>query len=229
MRSACSRGTSPDPPGAVLRRSGADSSLVKAGAGEWLYTASEYPGTDVVSAAESGDILAFDILAPVGYDATLEYIMGETNNAGVAGAFLGHFELTLIPTNVSFHSIEIREVGMIATNSTYYFAEPAHSNFLSHTDAEGANAWNRVGTCNDLWGDDVGIAELSPPWGAGGRITWPIPNEYRKHGSDKDGIWFCDTNQRATLYASGTVALDKFGWMFFATTNRTFGVQRTGQ
>lgn len=129
-------------------------------------------------------------------------------------------DLTLLPTNVSFYGIEVKEVGCASTNATCYFAEPSHTNLWIHSPAQGSDVWTGATMANQAGSDAAGTIALLSPWGIGGQMTWRIPNVYREKGIEMDGIWFCDTNQKTTLYADGSVWIEKFGWIAGVSTNR---------
>ena len=203
-----------------LSASSPDSVLRRKGGGTWMYKAPDRPVTDEIYAPGLGGLFAFQVLAPTGYDARLKKIVISTNSvSGTAGGYRMYFDLTVMPTNVSFYAIQIRESVMTATNFVGYFAEPRNANFLTHSPSAGAGVWSFVYRGNKC-SDEAQMAELPPPWGSGGSITWPIPNEYTDNPSNQSGVIFCDTDQEFSVGASGTSRLCKFGWFAEVSTNR---------
>jgi len=114
---------------------------------------------------------------------------------------------------------------MSAVNVTGYFAEPRNSQYLVHSTAAGANSWSTVYRGNKC-SDRAQMAELSPPWGSGGGMTWPIPNVYTGHPANPQGIYFCNTDQRFAVDLTGAARLEKFGWFAEVVTNRVFSYGR---
>ena len=211
--------------GLSLSKSGSDSMLVEESSNNrWKYTASSQASTDVISASAFGPLFSFNVIEPAGYDSQLVAIDRHCATNGAAGEFEMWFNLTLFPTNVSFANVQVMEVGMVATNATNYFLEPAHTNLLVHSNAQGADTWISVGTNNEL-SDRAGPMELGQPWGVGGEATWSIPNRYRKTGSVADK-YFCDTDEFFSLTSNGTVRAEKFDWFVSVTTNRVFSYGR---
>ena len=191
--------------------------------GNWTYTAPIDATQDLVSSAWFGDLFSFDVLAPTDYIARVTTIESNSRLYGVAGSFAAYFDLTLIPTNVSFMFLQIEEVGMYATNVNGYFTEPRNARFLFHSTAD---VW--VDVKNGNKGDDKAqIAELDPPWGDGGSMTWPTPNRYRSKKDKNVDRYFCNTDHYLSINAVGTTSEEKFGWRVSVTTNRIFTIQRT--
>ena len=213
-------------PNLNLSTASPESSLRLIANGHWKYTAPEHQLLDEVIAPGFGSILQFNILAPTGYISNLKTIEVTANNApGVSGGYAMKFDLVVLPTNVSFYAIKIREVGMTAVNVTGYFAEPRNSQYLAHSASAGANSWATVYRGNKC-SDRAQMAVLSPPWGIGGGMKWPIPNEYTCHVANTSGIYFCNTDQEFAVDLAGTARLEKFGWFAEVTTNRVFSYGR---
>ena len=216
---------SPFVDGSILSQSDPDSLLVKESASNrWKYTAPSHASTDAISASDFGSLFAFNVVEPTGYDSKLVAIDGHGAANGVAGEFEMWLDLTLLPTNVSFVGIQVMEVGVVATNATNYFLEPAHTNLLVHSQLQGANSWIPIGSNNES-NDKAGPMELSQPWGVGGEMTWPIPNRFRKTGAAIDK-YFCNTDEYFSLTSDGTVRTEKFDWYASVTTNRVFSYGR---
>ena len=193
------------------------------GAWSYDYTAPSNATTDVIRNSDGTDVCTLDIIAPSGYAAVITQVLNRATQASEAGSFELFFQLELLPKTVSFAKIEVMEQGMTATNAVGYFREDAHTNLLSHSHIQGAWQWTEIGLKNnDAQSDRVGVMELPPPWGAGGFMTWPIPNVYREKGATWVSEPFCNTDQSVTLEPDGTVWLEKFNQIESCTTNRQF-------
>ena len=190
--------------------------------GTWSYTAPIDAAQDLISSAWFGDLFSFNVLAPTGYAARVTAIESDSRLYGTAGSFAAYFDLTLMPTNVSFESLQIEEVGMQAINVSGYFAEPRNAQYLFHSTAD---TWVDVKVGNKGI-DKAQVAELDLPWGEGGGMTWPIPNRYRNKTNPSDERYFCNTDQRFFIDAAGTAGEEKFDWRITMTTNRNYTVER---
>lgn len=182
--------------------------------------------TDLISTTRGDPLFAFTVVEPAGYRVNFITISNGTQVVGEAGDFSVIYDLTLLPDAVSFSNIELKEVGVLTTDATGYFSEPAHSNLLHHTAHYGADVWNEVGSISNSVVDTATVVELLPPWQDGGEMTWPIPNVYRKAGTTDEGCRFCNTDQNIILTQDGTVQLGKFGCFTVATTNRYISTWR---
>ena len=203
------------------------SSLQQCASGQWKYIAPMNQTVDEVIALGIATLLRFDVIAPTGYEAKLKTIEVTANDEqGIAGGYAMLFDLVVLPTNVSFYAIKIREVGLTSLDASGYFAEPRNAEYLSHSEAAGANSWATVYKGNKC-SDRAQIAEFSHPWGDGGSMTWPIPNEYSYAPIHSSGTYFCNTDQCFSVNSNGTTRLEKFGWFAEATTNRLFSYGRT--
>ena len=210
-----------------LTTASSSASLLTRGNGRWKYTAPEHQTRDTIFASGFGSLCRFNVVAPSGYEAQLKTIEVSANNEpGVAGGYALNFDLTVLPTNVSFYAIKIREVGRTSANPTGYFAEPQNLQYLAHSAAAGADVWVPVYKGNKCV-DRAQMSELSSPWGAGGSMTWPIPNEYARLQGNSEGTYFCNTDQSFFVDTDGTSRLEKFGWFAEVTTNRVFNYGRT--
>ena len=195
--------------------------------GTWCYdyTAPSNATTDVVENSDGSCVCSLDIVAPSGYEAVITQVVDRATHECEAGAFEVFFNLALLPKTVSFSKIEVMEQGMTATNAVGYFAEEAHTNLLSHSHIQGAWSWTGIGLVgNEAGYDKAGVMELSPPWGEGGVMTWPIPNVYRGNGKSWSSEPFCNTDQCVTLESDGTVWLEKFDRIVECQTNRQFNI-----
>lgn len=185
----------------------------------WNYQVSYIPGVDTISFPGIGPLCSFNVIPPTGYDAQLVQVKGDFHTPGLAGAFRAYFNLTLMPTNVSFEGIEIKESSGVSSDAAGYFAEPRNAHFLQHI---ASSDWIPVKDRNFVGSDIAQMAELPPPWGNGGSMTWPIPNKYRKIEFPPTLRTFCNTDQGFFVDVEGTATETKFGWFVTATTNRFF-------
>ena len=215
----------PNPADLMLSNQSQDAKLKKEDGAFWKYTAPPDPMADVISVVGYGNLFEFDIFAPVGYEAKLTSIYRHPDSDGEAGNFAMLFDLTLLPTNVSFEAIQVLEEGLAATNATGYFAEPRNENFLFHLTGDVLYDVYRGNKQTDL----AQIAELDPPWGDGGSMTWPIPNKYASTQEKVVERYFCNTDQNFSVTPSGTATETKFGWFATATTNRNFTFGRINE
>ena len=214
----------PVPAGLALLNRMSSSELHNQGNGRWAYIAADSAATDEVFVPFVKTLFSFEILAPTGYDAKLARIEKDPTE-GVSGAFKMCFDLVLLPTNVSFSAIQVKEVGMTSANAVGYFAEPRNACFLSHTPAVGSDVWCGIGDKNSCV-DEAQMAELPPPWHEGS-MAWPIPNMYRSRRNPQAERYFCNTDQLFWIDAGGTATEAKFGWFAAASTNRVFNYGRT--
>ena len=194
-------------------------------ADRWRYTAPAFQASDTVFGRGCEPLFVFSVLRPIGYEAKLVAVDTHSAPKGVAGEFEALFELTLLPTNVSFAALNVLEVPGAALNATGYFALSEHEELLVHSSVQGADVWVPVGMNNEL-SDTAGSMELAAPWGSGGEMTWPIPNNYRSASTNSSGVRFCDTDQTFTLTSGGTVSVEKFDWYVTVTTNRIISYGR---
>ena len=193
---------------------------------QWRYTASASARTDTITASCNGVVfpICFTIVEPESIVATSVWC--ETNEyPGVAGNFVGYFDVAVLPTNVSFQAILTAELGYSATNAVGFFALPEHVGLLDHS-AHGANNWHGVGRGNSF-SDTVAFKYFHPPWGNGGSFTWPIENAWRvrSDGSVTNRMpWRSSYDQRFELDADGTTRIRKFDYVLQQGTNLEFQV-----
>lgn len=196
----------------------------------WRYTAPGKAQSDEVRISCQGAEypISFTILEPESLLA--ERVWCTTNEIpGVAGNFMGDFDLYLLPTNVSFGSVLTAELGFAATNAVGYFALPEQSGLLDHS-LHGANVWHGVGERNSFF-DLVALGRIQEPWGNGGSFTWPVENAWRMRTSAPATnrlAWLESYDQRFELDADGTSRISKFGFTLQQCTNLEFSVSRKG-
>ncbi len=138
--------------------------------------------------------------------------------AGKAGGFGIVFAVQVLPTDVSFRHLEIKEVPEVATDATGYFAQPQYVNYLDHG-KHGAGNWVPLNDYNGF-NDTASVPYFSPPWLEGGSFTWPIPCAWRFRFREENAeTIFTQYTQRFELGANGTVRIKKFGYCAERTTN----------
>ena len=210
----------------VLTNMTAGATLTFSNNKSWEYCAPYIATSDTISVFGYGPLFDFSVLSPAGYHATILRVDG-TSTLGLSGSFKVYFDLTLMPTNVSFEKLQVMEVGMASTNAVGYFTEARNAWMLTHSDATGADVWVRVESGNGGV-DEICVPEYEQPW-TSGSMTWPIPNKYRRVDSDESGMFFCDTDQHFSIDVNGTASISKFGWSATTPTNRVCTKQRTMQ
>ena len=193
---------------------------------QWRYTAPASARTDTITASCNGVVfpICFTVVEPESIVATSVWC--ETNEwPGVAGNFVGYFDVAVLPTNVSFQAILTAELGYSATNAVGFFALPEHVGLLDHS-VHGANNWHGVGRGNSF-SDTVAFKYFHPPWGNGGSFTWPIENAWRLRSDDavtNRMPWISSYDQRFELDADGTTRIRKFDYVLQQGTNLEFQV-----
>ena len=125
--------------------------------------------------------------------------------------------MTLLPANVSFAGLRLKEVATADGVATGYFAHPDFSGWRSHTYVQGANRVISVGVENSFF-DAAAIEGSCPPlseaggWSVGD-ITWTIPVVWREpfDFSVSRGYQDLSTERQVfTIDAAGTVGIEKF-------------------
>ncbi len=193
---------------------------------QWRYTAPASARTDVITVSCNGVAfpICFTIIEPESIVATSVWC--ETNEyPGVAGNFVGYFDVAVLPTNVSFQAVLTAELGYSATNAVGFFALPEHVGLLDHS-VHGANNWHGVGRGNSF-SDTVAFKYFYPPWGNGGSFTWPIENAWHLRSDDSVTNrmpWRSSYDQRFELDADGTTRIKKFDYVLQQGTNLEFHV-----
>ena len=136
---------------------------------------------------------------------------------GHAGGVGMRLNLALLPANVSFAGIRLKEVATDDGVATGYFAHPDFSGWRSHTYVQGANRVISVGVENSFF-DTAAIEGSCPPlseaggWSVGD-ITWTIPVVWREpfDFSVSRGYQDLSTERQVfTIDAAGTVGIEKF-------------------
>jgi len=154
----------------------------------------------------------------------VEVVGSGTSYPGTAGDIGAEFTLCVIPTNVSFESVQFAEIGMVSTDPIGYFSTH-HTNYLDHS-LHGANNWHGVNPGNMFY-DEVALPPLEPPWGDGGSFTWPIPNAWRIGTDDSTLKHFpsrAKYNQRFELESDGTSRIEKMEQVLEGRTNTEFRI-----
>ena len=196
------------------------STVTKNGQATYKYIAPTNKCSDMASfTTDRGCVcsIQFSILEPTG-NIVVNLSSNVVNYLNVAGTFEMYFDLVIAPTNVSFKDrIEVAEIGMVSTNATGYFANPALSNVLDHG-SHGANNWVGVRANNRAGSDTVCPGALYPPF-CDGSFTWPIPNHWRMKGDVGNGKWFCNDDQHFAITSNGTSSVWKFGKKGVRTLN----------
>jgi hypothetical protein len=158
----------------------------------------------------------FDVLVPSGAHAeTLSKTRYDIEKAG-AGMNL---RVILEPTSVSFHWIQVFEVGQPATGTSGYFVDhppPAHD-----TDHR-ANQWYPV-DCSNVIGNGFDSA-YSPQYNSWyeGQFTWEIPVKWKVAGGQEHTL-MSQWDQVFHLYNDGTMTVTKFNHTVTRHTNQEYG------
>ena len=132
---------------------------------------------------------------------------GRSYTAGLAGSgFVAR--VTIIPQNVSFSRIEVREESVNAV-ATGYYNKVLHWNGLSHP----TGSWIRLNASNSGIIDTVGTNPpgTSSPFSAG-TFSWPIPQSYRIAGSSGGGnVYSTGTHTQVMAGSNGAETTSKEG------------------
>ena len=202
----------PDPGGVTWSVSGGGSLNTNAGP-IVIFTASSNASTCPVTIYFQGNSITkdFEVKEPVGVVDAFHGVCYQDIPIGEAGAKL-ILHAIVGPTNVSFNKVQIREVGMDATNCLGYWQTnqaPPHI----------PNDWFGLSPANQ-WVDNLAIREpyVAPPWLNGGSFEWPIPAQWRI-GTTGNTNSMPGWNQLFELGADGTVKISKFGRWLQRTTN----------
>jgi len=132
---------------------------------------------------------------------------------GTAGACM-FTNLTVNPLNVSFGRTQWLEVPGPATNVTGYFTRFSAAQLRHHPNP-------RYLPFDDLNAglNDHAAFHAAPAPFSFGTFDWVIPNRYKIDGeSDAQGRFFVDTTQQFTIFADGTMMIDKSGGFVMRTT-----------
>lgn len=197
------------------------------GGGGVLLTAPAHATNITVKAKAFGESFSvdFSVIKPNGV-ASATITSTNTYANGEPGAGM-HLNVIIGPTNVSFYKVQMKEIGMDATNRSGYF--DSHTP-LAHNDEAGANVWHPIGYNNLLGGNMDNCAyygsdpqHLPPPWAPGGSFTWPIPALWRVGNGPTNSLPWSD--QVFTLGANGTLTIQKFGHSVTRTVNNVISTQ----
>lgn len=132
---------------------------------------------------------------------------------GTAGACM-FTNVTVNPLNVSFGRTQWLEVPGPATNVSGYFTRFSAAQLRHHPNP-------RYLPFNDLNAglNDHAAFHAAPAPFSFGTFDWVIPNRYKIDGeSDAQGRFFVDTTQEFTIFADGTMMIDKSGGFVMRTT-----------
>lgn len=190
----------------------------------WNYVAPCEAGTQTVTVRSGGTQLPleFSIVEPAELKAE---IFGSLTNtvAGVAGGFETTFHVYVLPTNVSFSAIQVKEEGCVATNAAGCFTWPELVGLLNHSE-HGADAWHGLNMLNRFH-DTVRMTHMSS-WGTGGSFTWPIPNLWKVEDNGESHYFphSPSYDQRVEVDADGTSRIMKFTYTIEQMTNLQFRV-----
>jgi hypothetical protein len=119
---------------------------------------------------------------------------------------------TVLPTNVSFENVRIKEVSSTIGTHTGYFASPGWANFWYHTPEHGADELVVLNEDNDGM-DAAYMGYCEAPWSSG-HMTWEIPAAWQPPialGSSKPMAQFTTYQQQFWITADGSVSVSKFG------------------
>lgn len=78
--------------------------------------------------------------------------------------------MQILPDDVPFYHLDIREVPEIATDAEGYFAQLQYADYLDHG-KHGAGGWSSLNEYNCI-GDKASMPWLEQPWLDGGSFTW---------------------------------------------------------
>ena len=193
---------------------------------QWKYTAPPRAMTQAVIVNCMGCELplVFQTLEPAGLVAEIDGC-DWFGAAGVAGGFVGTFDVFVVPTNVSFGAIQTREVGCISTDPSGVFTNSSYAGWLDHS-LHGAGNWHGLNQRNKYY-DTVTLPEIQN-WVGGGSFTWPVPNEWRMstNGVPVTIPYDSGFDQRFEVDADGTSRIKKFHWILERLTNSEHSVVR---
>jgi hypothetical protein len=163
---------------------------------------------------------AADVVAPTNYVVvTNTGLAFDLNNqrvsfsSNVAGAATG-FQISVLPTNLSFSWVNFREVPGPATSNTGYFASTNYTTDTNNTNAINLNHttaghWYGVNSPNNVYYDSVWSPPISPPY-SNGSFQWVITNQWILSSGGRTNPFFT-TTQTCTVDSNGTVTITKFG------------------
>ena len=175
----------------------------------------------VTATFENGESCSvhLDIKEPSGY---LVFNHGPSKRVSFQEGQLGvahHFDIWLMPTNVSFGNVKTREIATISTNATGYFTDttlwPAAQ--LDHANMGADGTWESTPENNAIE-DTVALLICPEPW-SNGMFSWTIPSVWRLAGDYSDGKPFPWSSQVFSITSNGTVAIQKFGYTIQRGTN----------
>jgi hypothetical protein len=125
---------------------------------------------------------------------------------GVQGAGM-KLTVTVLPTTVSFQSLELKEGTVKASAISDYFTSHTPPD---HDQDHGAERWLSIGPKND-WGDTAESSENPRPWSQGS-YTWAIPVVWRRKGDITETAFSATSDQVITITGTdGTTIVTKLG------------------
>ena len=154
----------------------------------------------------------FDVKEPSGINANIRSF--DPFALGNVGAGM-ELNVWLLPLNVSFYRVKIKEPGAAATEVWGYFTDPQHP-APPHDWDHWADRWHDVAWNNYVQEppnhfDHASSYDWNPPFGQdGGGYTWPISPIWSINGDDTKSHplngW---TSQVMTLGSDGTMTVSK--------------------
>jgi peptidoglycan hydrolase-like protein with peptidoglycan-binding domain len=178
-----------------------------------VWEAPAVAATPIITITTPGGATAttMTVIAPTSLDMAVS--SNEPIAVGTAGACM-ITNVTVNPLNVSFARTQWLEVPGPASNVSGYFTRFSAAQLRHHPNP-------RYLPFNDFNAGLTDHAALhhAPPAFSFGTFDWVIPNRYKIDGeSDAQGRFFVDTTQAFTIFADGTVMIDKSGGFVMRTT-----------
>jgi len=129
-----------------------------------------------------------------------------TFSKGVQGAGM-KLTVTVLPTNVSFSALELKEGTVKASAISGYYTSHTPPD---HDKAAGAEKWLSIGPKND-WSDTASGFGNPPPWSQGS-YTWAIPVVWRRKGDKTETAFSATSDEVITITGTdGTTIVTKLG------------------
>lgn len=143
-----------------------------------VFTAPDTASTPTVTVyynSGSSSRVPFNVLEPTSELAViyqsnlLSYPSGQPLPAGIQGASMELYPITVYPTNVSFYNVECQEQYCAATGIWGYFTNRAGPHARQD--------WVQL-LADNTWADEAGCTNYPAPWSQGG-YQWIIPVKWR--------------------------------------------------
>jgi hypothetical protein len=129
-----------------------------------------------------------------------------TFSKGIQGAGM-KLTVTVLPTNVSFSALELKEGTVKASAISGYFTSHTPPD---HDRAAGAERWLSIGSKND-WSDTASGSGNPRPWSQGS-YTWAIPVVWRRKGDKTETAFSATSDEVITITGTdGTTIVTKLG------------------